>query len=52
VAGHVARAGSMVASMAGIQPVAKTLGWAGQNLQQSAASAEHVREFGGVERTP
>ncbi len=52
VAGHVARAGSMIASMAGIQPVARSLGWASQNLQQSAASAEHVREFGGVERTP
>jgi len=49
--GHITRAGSMVASVAGIQPVAKTLNWASQNLQQSAASAAHVREFGGVERT-
>src|SRR5215213_8416627 len=52
IAGHITRAGSMIASMAGIQPVARSLGWASQNLQQSAASAEHVREFGGVERTP
>lgn len=52
IASHITRAGSMVASIAGIQPVARSLGWVSQNLQQSAASAEHVREFGVVERTP